>query len=170
MVRPGPSRPTFKEAITQQFQPTEAGQSFGPGWSTHWFKLQLRLPAELKNEEIIELHWEASNEGMIWTEDGHPLQGLSGEGERVEWIIPSKFRDGKEHTFYLEMACNGMFGHGKAHEISLQTRTIFYPLEKAEIVAVNKEARALYFDFSVISGMRWFLLRALTSITDHLQH
>ncbi|KAJ6064358.1 hypothetical protein N7499_013038 [Penicillium canescens] len=148
---PDLSRPTFKETITQQFQPTEAGQSFGPGWSTHWFKVQMRVPPELKNEETIELHWDASNEGMIWGEDGHPLQGLSGEGERVEWIIPSKFRDSKEHTFYLEMACNGMFGLGKGARNQPPDPDRYFTLEKAEIVAVNKEARALYFDFSVIS-------------------
>ncbi|OGE50959.1 hypothetical protein PENARI_c015G12492 [Penicillium arizonense] len=148
---PNLSRPTFKEAISQQFQPTERGRSFGPGWSTHWFKVQLRVPHEMLNEEIIELHWEASNEGMIWTEDGHPLQGLSGDGERVEWIIPPRFKDGKEHTFYLEMACNGMFGLGKGARNQPPDPDRYFTLEKAEIVAVNKEARALYFDYSVIS-------------------
>ncbi|KAF4176556.1 hypothetical protein CNMCM8927_000730 [Aspergillus lentulus] len=148
---PGLSRPTFDEATSQQFQPTQVGRSFGPGWSTHWFKVQVRVPDGFLNEEIIELHWEASNEGMIWTEDGHPLQGLSGDGERVEWIIPPRFRDGKEHTFYLEMACNGMFGLGKGARNQPPDPDRYFTLEKAEIVAVNQEARALYFDFSVIS-------------------
>lgn len=161
---PDLSRPTFEEAISQQFQPTERGRSFGPGWSTHWFKVQLRLPHEVLNEEIIELHWEASNEGMIWTEEGHPLQGLSGDGERVEWIIPPRFKDGKEHTFYLEMACNGMFGLGKGARNQPPDPDRYFTLEKAEIVAVNKEARALYFDFSVISGMSWLSLRSLDRV------
>lgn len=120
------------------------------------------MPHEVLNEEIIELHWDASNEGMIWTEEGHPLQGLSGDGERVEWIIPPSFRDGKEHTFYLEMACNGMFGLGKGARNQPPDPDRYFTLEKAEIVAVNKEARALYFDFSVISGMLWFSLRVWT--------
>jgi alpha-mannosidase len=29
---------TYDEAIKQQFVPTQTGQSFGPTWSTHWFK------------------------------------------------------------------------------------------------------------------------------------
>ena len=150
---PGLSRPTFQEAKSQHFQPTERGRTFGPGWSTHWFKVQLQVPSEVLDEEIIELHWEAGTEGMIWTEEGHPLQGLSGEGERVEWIIPSRFKDGHEHTFYLEMACNGMFGLGKGARNQPPDPDRYFTLEKAEIVVVNKEARALYFDFFAISGM-----------------
>ncbi|KAF7122120.1 hypothetical protein CNMCM5793_000076 [Aspergillus hiratsukae] len=148
---PDLSRPTFDEATSQHFQPTQVGRTFGPGWSTHWFKVRLRLPDAVLNEEIIELHWEAGNEGMIWTEEGQPLQGLSGDGERVEWIIPPRFKDGEEHTFYLEMACNGMFGLGKGARNQPPDPDRYFTLEKAEIVVVDKEARALYFDFSVIS-------------------
>ncbi|KAI8678460.1 Alpha-mannosidase [Fusarium keratoplasticum] len=145
---PDLSRPTFDEAVQHQFRETHTGTSFGPSWSTHWFKVVLRIPDDIKDEELIELHWDASNEGTIWTEDGVPIQGLTGSGERIEWIIPDSFRDGEEHTIYIEMACNGMFGNAPNG-----TTTIAPPdpnrrfnLSKADIVAINVPARKLHID------------------------
>jgi hypothetical protein len=40
------------------------------------------LGGRLLQREHLEFHWDANNEGLIWTEDGHPLQGLTGGGER----------------------------------------------------------------------------------------
>ncbi|OJJ44484.1 hypothetical protein ASPZODRAFT_27716 [Penicilliopsis zonata CBS 506.65] len=148
---PDLSRPTFAEAISQSFKPTGTGASFGPGWSTHWFRLEICLPPTLQGEQDLELHWEASCEGMVWTEAGHPLQGLSGDGERIEWRLPASVQDGAAHIFYLEMACNGMFGLGKGARNQPPDPDRYFTLQTAEIVAVNREARALLFDFTTIA-------------------
>lgn len=84
---------------------------------------------------------------MVWTEDGKPVQGFSAS-ERPEWILPDAFRDGKEHTFYIEVACNEMFGNGSG--ISPPNPNKTYNLSKAEIVAVNVQARQLYVDMWII--------------------
>ncbi|CAL5866146.1 uncharacterized protein PFLUO_LOCUS353 [Penicillium psychrofluorescens] len=144
-------RPTFKDATSQEFKPTHIGASFGPSWSTHWIRIRLTVPEDMRQKKHLEFHWDANNEGMVWTEDGHPLQGLTGGGERIEWIIPDAWRDGKQHTFYIEMACNGMFGNapgGDNYQPPSPDR--YYTLSKAQITAVNLEARALYYDFWVI--------------------
>jgi alpha-mannosidase len=144
---PDLSRPTFKEATSHKFEPTSVGSWFGPSWSTHWFRVQLTVPEELCKKELLELHWDANNEGMVWTEDGNPLQGLTGGGERTEWILPEKFRDGKEHVIYIEMACNGMFGNAPGGDsIQPPDPNKYFQLSKADIVAVNVEARHLYID------------------------
>jgi alpha-mannosidase len=147
---PNLSRPTFKEATKHEFEKASVGQSVGPSWSTHWFKIQLTVPSELRKKELLEFHWDASNEGMVWTEDGNPLQGLTGGGERTEWVLPESFRDGKEHTFYIEMACNRMFGNASGDSIQPPNPDNYYQLSKADIVAVNSEARQLYIDIWVI--------------------
>lgn len=103
-------RPLFDEAIKGTFHPTKKGSSFGPSWSTHWFKLILTVPEHLHKYDQVEFHWDAGNEGLIYSEDGEPLQGFTGGGERVEYILPKSIVDGNPHTFYIEMACNGMFG------------------------------------------------------------
>jgi alpha-mannosidase len=148
---PGLARPPFQEAIAHEFLPTRVGESFGPSWSTHWFKVQITVPAALCEKQLLELHWDAGNEGMVWSADGRPLQGLTGGGERVEWILPAAFRDGKPHVIFIEMACNGMFGcapgkdHGQPPDPSK-----YYRLTKADIVAVDVRARQLLIDMRII--------------------
>ncbi|KAI9669415.1 MAG: Glycoside hydrolase, 38 vacuolar alpha mannosidase [Alyxoria varia] len=147
---PDLSRPTFKDATSEsnEYHSTRVGASFGPSWSTHWFRIHMTVPEDLKDKRHLEFHWDANNEGMVWSEDGEPLQGLTGGGERVAWVLPKSFRDGKEHTFYIEMSCNAMFGNGKNGEtIAPPSPDKYFILNTADIVAVNLEARALYFDF-----------------------
>lgn len=150
---PDLARPTFKEATSHEFKPTKIGAQFGPSWSTHWFKIQLIVPENMRHKEHLEFHWDANNEGMVWSEDGRPLQGLSGGGERIEWVLPDNFRDGAQHVFYIEMACNGMFGNAPGGDTIQPPRPDrYYQLHTARITAVNLEARALYYDFWMIGG------------------
>lgn len=148
------TRPTFKQATSKDFKETKVGESFGPSWSTHWFRVKLKVPPSLLHKEQLELHWDANNEGLVWTEQGEPLQGLTGGGERVEWVLPKSFHDGKFHTFYIEMACNHMFGNAPGGDsIQPPDPNKYFQLHKADIVAVNQEARALFYDFWIIGGM-----------------
>lgn len=145
---PDQSRPSFKEAISHDFSPTSVGEAFGPSWSTHWFRIRLTVPSELCDKDHLEFHWDANNEGMIWTESGDVVHGLTGGGERTEWILPKAYRDGKEHVFYIEMACNGMFGNAPGGDsIQPPNPNRYFQLHTADIVAVNLDARALYYDF-----------------------
>ena len=171
---PGQSRPSFKEATSHEFKPSHIGAWFGPSWSTHWFKVVLTVPAELRHKQLLELHWDANNEGMVWTEDGRPLQGLTGGGERVEWVLPDSFRDGRAHTIYIEMACNGMFGNAPGGDsIQPPDPNKFFQLRQADIVAVNSDARQLFIDFWIIGDAArefpqdsWEQHKALKVATD----
>jgi alpha-mannosidase len=151
---PDLTRPTFKEATkkTNEYRKTKVGESFGPSWSTHWFKVQFKLPYEWTYKSQVELHWDANNEGLVWTEDGRPLQGLTGGGERVEWVVPLEWRDyDKWHTIYIEMACNGMFGNAPGGDSIQPPRPDkYFKLAQADIVSVNLDARALFYDFWII--------------------
>ena len=149
---PDLSRPTFKEATSHKFHDTRIGESFGPSWSTHWFRVHLTIPSQLLKANHLELQWDANNEGLIWNEHGEPLQGLTGSGERIEWVLPTEFRDGKEHVFYVEMACNGMFGNATSDSIQPPDSNRYFQLQKADIVAVDMEARQLKVDFNIIGG------------------
>ncbi|KAK0106272.1 hypothetical protein ONS96_003912 [Cadophora gregata f. sp. sojae] len=160
---PGTARPSFSEATSESntYRSTQVGEKFGPSWTTHWFKCTLTIPKDLcSTDKHVELHWDCNNEATVWTASGEPLQGLTGRGERIEWIIPESFKDGKSHDLYLEMACNGMFGNGPGRPIfknnaggdSIQPpdNDKYFELNKAEIVDVNYQARMLYIDFTVI--------------------
>lgn len=147
-------RPLFEEATSHEFHETHVGAWFGPSWSTHWIRVELCVPPDLQKKDHLELHWDAGNEGLIWTTDGEPIQGLTGGGDRIEWVIPQSFRDGKFHTIYIEMACNAMFGNPAGGDI-IQPPNMdrYFQLHTADIVAVNLEARALHIDFWIIGGM-----------------
>lgn len=148
---PGQTRPTFKDATSHAFTSTRVGEWFGPSWTTHWFKVVIKVPKELRDKRLLELHWDANNEGLVWDEDGHPLQGFTGGGERIEWILPASFRDGHEHTIYVEMACNGMFGNAPGGDsIQPPDPNKYFRLDRAEIVAVDPDARQLYIDTWII--------------------
>ncbi|KAF2716743.1 glycoside hydrolase family 38 protein [Polychaeton citri CBS 116435] len=150
---PDLTRPTFEEATkkSNDYRKTHKGESFGPSWSTHWFKVQFTIPQDWSYKAQVELHWDTNSEGMVWTEDGKPLQGLTGGGERVEWVVPLSYRvPGKENTIYIEMACNGMFGNPNGNTIQPPDPNRYFTLTEADIVSVNPDARALFYDFWII--------------------
>ncbi|KLU85521.1 hypothetical protein MAPG_04544 [Magnaporthiopsis poae ATCC 64411] len=142
---PGLTRPTFAEATSpaNPYREARVGDSFGPSWSTHWFRLEMALPAELQAAE-------------------HVLHGLTGRGDRAEWVVP--FRDGEVHTVYIEMACNAMFGNapgdnpvfkangdGGGDSILPPDPNKRFVLAKAELVSVFLPARRLYSDMHIIT-------------------
>ncbi|PIA93044.1 Alpha-mannosidase [Cercospora beticola] len=150
---PDLTRPTFAEATDSEntYKKTRKGESFGPSWSTHWFRVEFTVPTEWKDEERVELHWDSSSEGLVWTHDGKPLQGLTGNGERIEWIVPDSYRTGKEETIYIEMACNGMFGNPTGGDtIQPPDPNRYFRLQLADLVSVNLDARALFYDFWIL--------------------
>ena len=57
-----------------EYVPTTVGTSFGPSWSTHWFKVEVVVPT---SEEWVdkEVHfvWDSCSEAMVWV-DGAPVQ------------------------------------------------------------------------------------------------
>ncbi|KAH8844796.1 hypothetical protein MCOR27_008815 [Pyricularia oryzae] len=172
---PGQTRPKFDEATSHEFEPTDVGAWFGPAWSTHWFKIQLKIPEHMLKADLLEFHWNAGNEGMVWTAEGNPIQGLS-EQQREEWVIPDSFRDGKEHIIYIEMACNGMFGAAPGDSIQPPDPNKYFRLGKAEIVAVNPEARQLIIDHWIIGDAArefpqdsWEQHKALKVATDMME-
>lgn len=62
-------------------------------------------------QKRLEFHFDPNCEGLLYMEDSEPVQGLTGGGERIAWLIPDSWRDEKEHLLYVEIGCNGMFGN-----------------------------------------------------------
>lgn len=171
---PGLSRPTFEEASKADYKPAKVGDIFGPAWATHWFRIVVSVPAHLREKKHLEFHWDSGSEGLVWSHDGRPLQGLTGGGERIEWILPDSFRDGKEHTFYVEMACNSMFGVPTGGDtIQPPDPNRYFALTKAQISAINLDARQLRIDTWIIGDAArefpedsWEQHKALNTVTD----
>ncbi|KAF9964967.1 Glycoside hydrolase, 38 vacuolar alpha mannosidase [Mortierella alpina] len=152
---PDLKRIPFDEAVKQTFKPTTTGTQFGPSWSTHWFKLKVKVPKEWAGEQV-ELLWDSNSEAMIWSVEGVPRQGLTGDrgnDRRVEYSLLRKAKGGETVELLVEMACNGMFGTGKNGLINPPDENRFFQLAKVEIAVPNKTAWKLFYDMQIIVGM-----------------
>ncbi|KAJ2848981.1 Glycoside hydrolase, 38 vacuolar alpha mannosidase [Coemansia brasiliensis] len=179
---PGQERPPFEHAVKQQFRPAKVGQMLGPSWTTHWFRVTVRIPKQFVGLPV-EFHFDPSCEAMVWSAEGEPIMGLTGGngGERhVEYLLTScAKKDEEPRKFYVEVACNGLFGNGDYHQHP-QDRAIYYRLSSADIVSPNKAAWSLYYDMQVITEMAnrlpresprsWQALAAANDIVNVFEH
>ncbi|KAF9113409.1 Glycoside hydrolase, 38 vacuolar alpha mannosidase [Mortierella sp. AM989] len=152
---PDLKRIPFEEAVKQSFEPTTVGTSYGPSWSTHWFKLKITVPREWSGEHV-ELLWDSSSEAMVWSTDGIPRQGLTGDkgnDRRVEYTLLKKAKGGETIELLVEMACNGMFGTGQNGLINPPDENRSFQLAQVEIAVPNKAAWKLFYDMQIILGM-----------------
>ncbi|CAK7893939.1 alpha-mannosidase [[Candida] anglica] len=161
-------RPLFKDINFKKIDWDDAnkGYSFGPSWKTFWFKVEWEIPEKWltekgngKDEQEIHFEWDCGNEGLLYTSDGLPLQAFSGGGERIRYNIPKEYRIKGKQLFYLETACNGMFGVGDQGNPDPNR---YFGLDKCDLVLPNVTARKLYYDFWIISdaarefsGQQW---------------
>lgn len=158
----------FKEAMEiGNFTPTKVGASFGPTWTTHWFKVRIDIPESWLGKEV-HLRWCTECESMIWTSDGIPLQGLSGT-ERQSFIISSNATlEDLRQTFYIEMACNTLFGNGSPNMISPPDRKRYFTLDLADIACFDRQVYDLIMDLEVLFGIAKHLPKATTRCYDAL--
>ena len=153
-------RPSFNTIIKNaKWRKCEIGETFGPSWSTHWFKIALNpksywLIEQEKNNKEIHLLWNSNSESTLWNENGICLQGLTSEWEqkREEYMFD------KTQKFplivYIEMACNHRFGNGQDQYKGIhgppQNNTTF-KLQQCELALFNRKAWNLMWDLKVLN-------------------
>lgn len=143
------ARPLFRDIDFENidWRPARKGDNFGPSWKTFWFKIEWTIPDKwLKNADEIDFDWDCSNEGLIYSLDGVPLQAFTG-GERFLFSLPKEYwKEGKQ-LFYLEIACNGMFGNGDG---GVPDPNRYFRLNRCDLIWPDLNARKLYWDFWII--------------------
>ncbi|KAG1442221.1 hypothetical protein G6F56_011157 [Rhizopus delemar] len=153
---PDLERITFDIAVTRNFQDFTIGQQkFGPSWSTHWFEVSILIPDALDGHQVT-LQWDMGCEGLVWSHDGIPLQGLTGGSDqaRHEYIITEKAKTGEKYKYYIEIACNGMFGVGTGDSMVADPNR-YFELSTADLVVVNKPIQSLYHDLTILRGIAY---------------
>jgi len=149
-----PDRITYAEALKGKYRPAKVGENFGPGWSTHWFRIDYAIPAVWKGREVL-LHFDSSSEGCVW-QNGVPIQGLTSynwgpEDVRSRFTLTPSARGGEHGTVYVEAAVNGMFGLSadvvKEHKEGLGT------LRQAQLVTRDRAVWDLLWDFVTIKEL-----------------
>lgn len=142
-------RPLFKDIEWDkvEFLNIGLGYNFGPSWKTHWVKFTIDIPESWLKHEIIEIDWDSSSEAFIYDKKGFPLQAFTGGGERNLFRIPKEYKKTGKQLFYIEVACNGMFGNGDGGHPDPNR---YFRLNRAHLVLPNMEARRLYWDFWIL--------------------
>ena len=108
------------------------------------------------------LQWDSNSEALLYDYRGLPIQGFTGGGgsDRRDLCfllndneLPLSNRDHEiENSFryyYVEMACNGMFGNGGGGMINAPDPNRSFTLSTARIVYLNTLVR---FDFLNLSA------------------
>ena len=152
-VYSAPDRITYAEALKGSYRPTDIGEQFGPVWSTHWFRVEIDIPADWKGKEVY-LLWDSSSEACVW-QDGEPMQGLTGSSSgwasgaaRPAYRLTKAAQGGEHIELYVEVACNNLFGvsgNSQPTRIGL--------LRRAEICVLDREAWDLLWDFVTVADM-----------------
>jgi alpha-mannosidase len=148
----GPTdRIPFAEAMKGEFRPAQVGEKFGPAWSTHWFKVDIDVPAAWRGKEV-HLLWDSVSEGQIYV-DGQAVQALtgmdySGRPIRGEWRL---LQTDKPFSIVIEMAVNHLFGFNEMGSVQ-ETQFIGW-LRQAEIALFDREAWDLLWDYTIIEEM-----------------
>ncbi|KAJ3983926.1 glycosyl hydrolases family 38 N-terminal domain-containing protein [Lentinula detonsa] len=151
---PGISKPTFEEAMKQKFKPAKKGDSFGPSWTNHWWKVSVTIPEYWEQYERVQFEFDPGCEAMIYDVDGTPLQGITGGfggDRRVEYILTKDTRAKGTHEFIVESSCNGMFGvPWNGDTIAPPDMNRYFALASADLVVPNQDAWHLLWDFSTL--------------------
>ncbi|KAF8259316.1 glycosyl hydrolases family 38 N-terminal domain-containing protein [Lactarius quietus] len=151
---PGLTKPSFAEALKHEFHPAKKGESIGPSWTNHWYKITVHIPPEWKDYERVQFEFDPGCEAMIYTTDGTPLQGITGAfggDRRVEYIIPAEARKKGTHSFVAEASCNGMFGvPWNGDTIQPPDNNRYFQVASADLVVPNMPAWGLLWDFTAL--------------------
>ncbi|GAB6022633.1 Alpha-mannosidase 2C1 [Chamberlinius hualienensis] len=168
-------RPSFSDTAGLKFdKKANVGTSFGPTWSSHWFKVVIDIPKDCLGKEV-HFRWNSGCEALIWSPDGKPLQGLNGDldylssgsgdhlfrDSRAHYIISRNLTESELHvTYFVEMACNTLFGAGNGM-ITPPNPNRYFTLELVEIAVFDRDKssqrgyQALYTANSIINGINF---------------
>lgn len=153
----GTSRPLISTIIPllDQFQPTSIGTHFGPSWSSKWFHFSVDIPDQM-DAAIVCLKWDSNSEAMIYNNEGKPLQAFTGGGgsdRRDLYVIDRNATSGDHMSFFVEMACNEMFGNGDGGMIKPPAPNKTFTLSTVKLVTLNQIGHDLFWDMSVMYDM-----------------
>lgn len=98
------------QAARRRFRSVAPGWTWGPKWSTCWFRLRGRVPASFRGAEVA-LRFSSGTEALLWAQRGNehvPVRGF--DVNRDSLVILPNARGGEPADFLIEAACNHPFG------------------------------------------------------------
>jgi alpha-mannosidase len=146
------------EAVGGPFAPFAVGSRWGGMWATTWFRCQASVPAGWAGREVVAIvHLGGarvvgfSAEGLIWTPDLRPVQGL--HHEHREYRISEGAVRGEVVDFYIEAAANPIPRWHMKDWPRLEpdyAGPSLYALEQADLATVDRDVEGLWRDLDVV--------------------
>lgn len=102
-----PERPPFAQARAASFAPVSIGFTWGPRWSTAWFKVSGQIPTSMAGRHVV-LRFSTDTEALAWSSAGAPIQGF--DANRDALTLAASAKGGEAVELYVEAACNHAFG------------------------------------------------------------
>ncbi|KAJ3087170.1 Glycoside hydrolase, 38 vacuolar alpha mannosidase, partial [Quaeritorhiza haematococci] len=118
--------------------------------------VKIDIPKAWAGQGPVILNFDPECEAMVWSTKGEPLQGITGGdgGDRhVDFPLLDNAAGGEHFEFYIEVACNGMFGNATDYGIAPPNPNRTFTLKTSEIAIPNMDAHHLWWDFEIIVGM-----------------
>jgi alpha-mannosidase len=182
------------DGLALAFAPGSVPSAWGPAWSTTWFKLSGRVPAEWAGrrvEALIDLGFDTSMTGfqceaLAYRPDGTPVKGIN---PRNQWVpVAETANGGEEVELYLEAAANPVlldhhpFLPTRQGDIRTSSPEPLYRTRRIDLAVFEPEVFELSLDLEVLfelqaelpasSPRRMRILQALDDALDvlDLQH
>lgn len=151
------TNPTRQSLAALPFEPAKIGDTFGPTFSNHVFKLEVQVPLTMAGK-VVHLLWDSNSEALVLSEEGRARQGLAGGdhwARRADYPLYNGqlVTGGERLTLYVEIACNGLFGAGRGGQIEPPDMNRYYELEECCLAVFDPLAWGLLNDLTVLSAL-----------------
>ncbi len=148
---------SFADAESATYEPFPVGGSWGPAWSTTWFRLSGQVPADWAGEEVAVVFVIGSAgstgfgaEAQVW-DGGRPMQGISPNHRRYR--VAKAATGGEPIDLFVEAAANPKPPFGANTWPLLMPEPDGPPLfrlARAELIVVQRELGEFAHDFRVL--------------------
>lgn len=135
----------FSQAIELEYVKYD-GRDLTPRWATFWFRFEVDVP----QDDEWHLVWNCEGESLIYDIKGNPLQAFH-SGSFYDRRASFRLTPGKK-LYYIEVACNGLFGAG---EYPSPDRP--YKLIRSVIAKFDRKIWNLFWDFVVLKDVAYEL-------------
>ncbi len=114
---------SLEQARKLAFKPVKGGFSWGKPWSTAWFRIRFRIPAQFKGH-AVSLLFNPRGECIIFR-DGVPVQGL--DVNRQDYVLTEKARGNERMEIFVEAGASDAFGNFQARVMDQPQLAIVLP-------------------------------------------
>ncbi|GAD35092.1 alpha-mannosidase [Microbacterium sp. TS-1] len=150
------------DGLALEFEPFEAGSPWGPAWSTTWFRVRGRVPAEWAGrrvEALVDLGFDPNMpgfqcEGLVYLPSGEPVKSLN---PRNQWVrIAEEAAGDEEVEFYIEAAANPVlldyhpFLPTQEGDIRTSSPRALYTVRHMDLAVFEPEVHELALDLEVL--------------------